>query len=302
MKSKLAALFFVWATPAAAWACSVCYCGDPTLLPLGILQPESGQLRLSLDGSFLEKDTGTVTPPTDRLFRHVGTNSDEHHAEFRLTMTGALTLNDTTFSAVVPWVSKTLTEKTGAAIKESALAGPGDLELYARQQWFLSPRIAKTRHILALSGGVKLPTGEYGEDPHLSPGSGSFDLLAGPSYTYDADPFSLFFSVLGRYNGENQNGFRYGSSLLGNMALRYRINDYVLVAVQLNGRITSRDQQGGLLDSNSGGSTLFVSPQVVVRPKSTWALRASVQQPVVNQLYGEQSESMVLQMGVSYDL
>jgi hypothetical protein len=302
MRAQLVALLLAWAPPTAAWACSVCYCGDPTLLPLGILQPESGQLRLSLDGNFLQKETGAPPLSKGLSFRHIGSKSDESHAEWRLSMTGALTWNDTTLTAVIPWVSKSFTEKAGAAIEESDLAGPGDIELYAKQQWFLGPRIAKTRHIVALSGGVKLPTGASTEDTHLSPGSGSFDLLAGPSYTYDADPFSLFVSVLGRYNSENQEGFRYGSSLLGNVALRYRLNDYVLLGVQLNGRITTRDMQGEQIDENSGGQILFVSPQVVLRPRGTWALRASVQQPVVNHLYGEQSESMVLQMGVSYDL
>jgi hypothetical protein len=299
----LASLFLMWASPFAVWACSVCYCGDPTLLPLGILQPESGQLRLSFDSSFLQKETGEEPLINGLTFRHIGSkNSFERHDERRLTMTGSLTLRDTTLTIVAPWVSKTLTEQTGAAVETSSLAGPGDIELYARQQWFISPRIAKTRHILALSGGLKLPTGESIEDTHLSPGSGSFDLLAGPSYTYDADPFSLYVSVLGRYNGENQDGFRYGSSLLGNIALRYRINDYVLLSMQLNGRITTQDQQGDLRDSDSGGGILYLSPQVVVRPKSTWALRASVQQPIVEGLYGFQSESMVLQLGVSYDL
>jgi hypothetical protein len=296
--------------PPPAAACSVCYCGDPTLLPVGLVQPEPGQLRLSLDGSFLHKETGEE--PAARLFtpRHLGEDGFEAHDELRLTMTGALTLGDATLTALVPWVSKTLTSREGAAVESGEASGPGDIELYARRQLFLSRRLAPVRHILSISAGVKLPTGEARAlgvdgaplDSHLQPGSGSFDFLAGPAYTYDADPFSLYASVLGRYNGAGPDGLRYGASLLVNAAARYRLSDYALAAVQLSGRLTARDAGGGGVDPNSGGAILFAAPQLVVRPAGRWALRAAVQLPVANALYGVQRESPVAQLGVSYDL
>jgi hypothetical protein len=282
----------------SAHACSVCYCGDPTLLPLGIIQPESGQLRLSFDGSFLHKETGD---PQSTL-RHANGQGVESHDELRLLMTGSLTLGDTSFALSVPWLAKSLEERQGAAIRRDSLAGPGDIELYAKQQWFLNHRISPIRHVVALSVGVKLPTGQGAEDIHLSPGSGSFDVMLGPSYTYDADPFSLYASILGRYNGEGFDGARFGSSLLVNLAARYRLNDYVLVATQLNGRVTGQDKEAELVEPDSGGMIFFVTPQVIVRPKKTLAMRASVQLPALNRLYGEQSESPVFQLGASYDL
>lgn len=289
----LVALFL----PAQALPCSVCYCGDPTLLPLGLERPESGQLRLSFDGSFLQKESGA--PEEIRLVpRHSGADELESLQELRLTVTGALTLRDTTLTTVVPWVSKTLTSPEGSA----GAAGAGDIELYLKRQWFLTSRLAPKRHIVSFGGGVKLPTGESSEEPHEMPGSGSFDLLAGPSYTYDADPFSVYISVLGRYNGEGRGGFQYGSSLLVNATARYRLNDYLLLAGQLSGRSTQKDQSNETQDNNSGGAILFAAPQVVVRPKGTWALRGALQIPILERLNGEQHESPIFQFGISYDL
>lgn len=298
----------LWAgVPRAAEACSVCYCGDPTLLPLGLVQPASGQLRLSLDMTFLQKESGGGGEPVPVSLRHFGDASERQaHDELRLTATGALTLGDNTLTVVVPWLWKDLETQAGAAVTRDRASGGGDLELYARRQWFFSHRMAPKRHIGALAAGLKLPTGrsqaEDVETFDVMPGSGSVDALVGPSYTYDADPFSLYASALLRYNGEGTLGVRRGGSVLLNAAARYRVNDYLLVAAQLNGRATAKDTQAGLADDDSGGVIFFAAPQVVVRPAGTWAVRAQAQIPVLDRLYGEQQESATFGLGLSYDL
>lgn len=312
MRIFLSLLFLLLSglVPLSAAACSVCYCGDPTLLPVGLAQPEEGRLRLSLDGTFLHKEAGEAPSPA-QLPRHAGGGEGfESHDEFRLSMTGAVVLRGYQFSAVVPWVSKELSLQEGAKVTRGQLSGPGDVELYARRMWFLSPRLAPKRHLVGLSAGIKLPTGmsrlltEEGTlvDPHLQPGSGSLDVLAGVSYLYDADPFSLYASLLGRQNGEGSGGLRYGASLFANVAARYRLGESLLVGLEVNGRVTAYDQEGEERDPDSGGVIVFATPQVAFRPWERFTLRAQVQLPLWEGLFGTQREAPVLQFGTSYDI
>jgi hypothetical protein len=305
--SAALALVGVVLAPQRAAPCSVCYCGDPTLLPLGLVQPEPGQLRLSIDMTYLRKESGGELDDPALTPRHFGGADEEQvHGELRATATGAFTFGDHSLSVVVPWVRKELASLNGSAVTRDQASGAGDIELYARRQWFFSHRMAPKRHIGALAIGLKVPTGNAdAPDPEtldVMPGSGSFDALIGPSYTYDADPFSLYGSVLYRYNGEGSLGVRRGSSLLVNAAARYRLSDYVLLAAQLNGRMTAKDTLNQTADEDSGGVILFGAPQVVVRPKGKWALRAQAQIPLVERLFGAQRESITLGLGASYDL
>src|SRR5258708_26265292 len=117
--------------------------------------------------------------------------------------------------------------------------------------------------------GAKSPWGQNdrtlggeGADEHLQPGSGATSRFAGLAYSIAAGPASHWYaSAMGRWNGENAHGYRYGDVLIGNLAYRRAISGRVSASGELNFRAARRDPNAGILDQNTGGAVLYATPQ-----------------------------------------
>ncbi len=81
-------------------------------------------------------------------------------------------------------------------------------------------------HRVLLGAGLKLPLGStdrrYNDielDPDLQPGTGSWDLLASMEYHVRFERWAASLQVIGRQNGENDEGMRFGTGISSSMEL-----------------------------------------------------------------------------------
>jgi hypothetical protein len=140
-------------------------------------------------------------------------------------------------------------------------------------------------------------------DEHAQPGTGSTDAFGGLAFLYLVDKRSaLFSSAQYRHTGENDFGYRYGSSLLLNAAYERKLGARLDGVVELNFRHAKKDRLNadGELGENTGGTILYVTPRVLVDVGGGVVLRAAAQIPIARDLNGAQKERAVFNAGVSF--
>ena len=166
------------------------------------------------------------------------------------------------------------------------------------------------RASLSLSGGVKAPWGRNdaqrdGEraDEHAQPGTGSTDVFGSLAFLYLVDRESAIFASSGyRHTGRNELGYRYGSSVLANVAYEHKLGKVLDGIVEMNFRHARKDEvdAGGTTADSTGGSLLYVTPRLLASLGGGLVLRAGVQIPVARDLNGFQKERPVVNVGLSY--
>ncbi len=156
-------------------ACSVCGC-DPAAGTLGLDRPSTKDLRVAVETRYLRKESGTG-------------DDAESDREGRLLLRAQYALAPRfVLQAEVPWFLWK-EHLNGAGIRDDRATGLGDVAVAARAEVL---RLGlEARHVVALTGTLKLPTGpndrrlgEDAPDEHLQLGSGSWDQLLGASYAY----------------------------------------------------------------------------------------------------------------------
>jgi hypothetical protein len=291
------ALAFV---PASADACSICRCGDATFNALGKDVLSASGWRFAFDWERFEKTQGTV-------------DAGEATVEQRYTAVVAYSVADRLLVvARLPYSERTLTEQNGTDTERTETSGRSDPEFYAQVRLWASPftgalgRRANLSATLGLktdwgindesSGGVRL-------DEHAQPGTGSTDYFVGLSGYYLLDRQSaLFSSVQLRIPGTNDFDYQYGRIYLANLAYEHKLAERVDSVLELNYRHAGRDQidATGTLDRDTGGSVLYLTPRLLASMGGGVVLRVAAQVPVVKNLYGEQTEKTVYNIGLTY--
>jgi len=309
---SVAALAATLALPPPARACSICRCGDPTFNALGSDVYGASRFRVAVDAERFDKEQG--------MFGEEEAGS-ESVIEDRLTASLAYTLADRAILvARLPWSTRELTPHPAdhaAAGKhaESALPstsrGLADPEVYTLVRLWSSkfgPTLGKRAWLSAL-GGVKTNWGENdleeaGDrlDEHAQPGTGSTDLFGGLSGLYLITPeSSVFGSVQLRRTGSNDFGYRYGNTVLANLAYERKFTSKLDGILEVNYRNAGRDRidDDGLLDPNTGGSVYYLSPKLGFDLGHGMVARAAAQIPVRKSLNGEQKEKAVVNLGLT---
>lgn len=161
-----------------------------------------------------------------------------------------------------------------------------------------------------MNAGVKAPWGrndiqQGGErvDEHAQSGTGSTDAFGGVAFLYLFDKESALFVSSGyRGTGENDHGYRYGSTVLANVAYEHKLGRIFDGVAELNFRHAAKDQvdAGGTLDDDTGGSLLYVTPRLLANLGHGLVFRAGVQVPVARKLNGFQKERPVANVGLTY--
>ncbi len=293
-----------------ASACSICRCGDPAFNALGLNIYNPDTFRLALDWSRFDKSQG-LGPD--------GGAGSESVVEDRLTATLSFSPNEVlTVLAQVPFARRRLTSGPGAGAppgepaSSSTGRGAGDPELYALLRLWAAPFAPGLgrRAWVAAQLGVKTPWGENDVreggvrlDEHAQPGTGSTDWIAGASAVYVIDPgSSLFGSVEYRRPGSNTFGYRYGAVSLANAGYERRLTGALDAVAELNYRHAGMDRVdgSGLLDPNTGGGVLYLTPRLVVNLSGNLVARASAQIPIETGLNGVQTERTVYGLGLTY--
>jgi hypothetical protein len=296
----LAAAFALAALIPAANACSICRCGDPTFNALGKDVVSAGGWRFALDWEHFSKTQGAA-------------DERDSVVEQRYTAVAAYTLADRVLLvARIPYSDHTLTETEGGDAERTHTSGLADPEIYGQVRLWSSQFQGDLGRRASLSAtlGVKTDWGvndasRAGErlDEHAQPGTGSTDYFVGLSGYYLIDRKSaLFASVQNRVPGSNDLDYRYGRIYLANLAYERKLSETVDTVLELNYRHAERDRidSSGALDGDTGGSVLYLTPRVLFNVGGGVVLRAAVQVPIAEDLYGTQSEKTVYNIGVTY--
>ncbi len=144
--------------------------------------------------------------------------------------------------------------------------GLGDLLLFGRYQL-----LHVGEHHLAALLGLKLPTGDIRQrtnqgdlvGTHNQPGSGSADFQFGAAYSGRfLGRLLVSADVLARVNTEGAGSFRSGNSLQADVAFGVSLGRFLVPSVELNAFFQERDIEQDAVKTNSGVSSLFITPGV----------------------------------------
>jgi hypothetical protein len=282
--------------PAPAAACSMCRCSDPVFSALGEGLYTNSGFKLALDWSRSDQSEG---PP------------DDFEAQVRNTLTLTMSYSwqeRLTFVAQVPyvWAHQNATD----GIEDATGNGDPAFYVYGRLWSSNFAQGLGRRAWLSAMVGVKTPWGrndvtEDGErlDEHVQPGTGATNLTGGLSFLYlfDAES-SIYTSVAYTGTGRNQFGYKYGNNFQTNLVYDRKLADWIDGLLEVNFLDAKRDQvdAAGLIDPNTGGQTLYLTPRVAVHVARGLVMRAAAQFPVVKDLNGIQNVKPTYSAGMTY--
>lgn len=205
----------------------------------------------------------------------------------------------------VPLLDKSLDVTTPLGRRERGDSGVGDLRTLIKYRLYTDDQLGKTDR-LGLFGGVEWPTGRDNESDALGElpaplqlGSGSYDFIAGTVWTTQVLSWELDIDLGYKLNTE-ANDFEFGDVIFSNISYQQRllpktlpdfgVPSYLYGVIELNGAYADRNEISDIEDSNSGGTTVFLSPglQWVT---TQWVMEASLQLPVVQNLNGQALET-----------
>lgn len=328
--------------PAPASACSVCLAGDPQFSSHGASSQEAGSFSLYLEARGFRKTSGALPHEDEEgaaeAEEHLHGDEEAHGEEAdhgdeaghqhgdarersrgqRLDLFASWTPVDrVTLTLDVPFAWNRITEIEGGAKETSTQSGFGDVALAS------SVVLWRDRDVLPstwLEGRLwlKTPTGrdeskvDGRRDPHLQPGTGSWDFGGGLAAVHRRSWGSLYASAFYRENTPGALDYTYGDVFLANLAVLVPLGhalgrpafDWLTVGLELNFRYAGYDEDGGERYEDSGGSILYAAPSVRVRlpfavGEQSPSLRAAVQIPLTQDwLHGFQREKEVWSVGL----
>ena len=187
------------------------------------------------------------------------------------------------FFGVLPLVDVN-TELGGVSTSEFGL---GDAALFARYEVFRSDQAGRTIRI-APYAGVRLPTGREGKT-----GDGSVDVFGGLIATIASTQWVLDSQLRFDQNRESD-GFERGDSASFETSFQYRLspgnvtqetNAFVFGVLELSANRNERNRLGGVVDLDSGGFQLYLTPGIQYLTRR-WIADFGVKLPIVNDLNG----------------
>ena len=319
MKRAFIVILLCAALPALP--CSICRCGDATFNALGPNVFAEGKFRLALDWDRFDKDSavpavaGMGLRASRRLFDTAPAAGLDSEVENRLTAAFSYVFGERVVAVVrVPWSQKRLTSTDfGSGISETGRTSDlSDPEIYALVRiWSapFKPGLGR-RAWVSLIGGVKTPWGKNDLsaggvrlDEHLQSGTGATDVFGGLSMVAFLDVnSSVFASAQYRGTGTNDFSYKYGSITLLNAAYEHKVGSAVDALLELNYRHAQQDRvnDAGDIDPNTGGDIVYLTPRLVIDLGRGVAARVSVQIPLIKALYGDQTERVVANLGLTY--
>ncbi len=193
----------------------------------------------------------------------------------------------------------------------------GDLNLLGRYTFFSKHNYQQST-LLAVQGGVKIPTGatdkldDTGEflDAHIQPGTGSWNFLAGLTFNYVKNRFGLTSSLLYSINTTGESGdddYRFGNWLNAEVTAKYPIvsgKRNLFLSLGLNGEFRGKEEINNVTLSNTGGEVLYLAPGLQFMFSRRFVLEASVFYPFYHNLDGSEQlgEDFKSFFGINYVL
>ena len=279
---------------AGASACGTCSVGDPTLTIVGFEQPKANRVRTS--ATLRHRNDRIGEAEVDRLTL----------SEQRMELAGAYSPTDrVTLSLMMPLVHRLITEVN---LAEASIWAPGDLEFRARGVIWRDRKFAP-RHLVNLIGGLEFPTSSIEYDTNGVPlplefqaGTGSWDPIAGASYTMFSDPWSVYVSSVAIFPtqgiGNTQAGITFRQTALG------QFQPWTFLAFQVGAefRIDGPGYIDGVRDPNTGGHITYGTIGVVGLPHEKVILHATAAVPLIQRLDGTHEEGFAFTAGLVYEI
>ncbi len=205
---------------------------------------------------------------------------------------------------VLPYAENRLELTTDGERRARSARGIGDLKLFGRYTVLRKNWPGRTFRISPFAG-VETPTGEddksdaFGRQPaSVQLGSGSWDPFGGIVLTYQTLDFEVDAAVSYQVNTE-ANDFEFGDVARLDASLQYRlwprelkggVPGFLYGVIETNLIHKDKNQDAGVDNANSGGTTLFLVPGVQYVTKR-WVFEAAAQLPVVQDLNGTALEN-----------
>ena len=284
------------ALPHAVSACSMCRCSDPVFSALGEGLYSYGGFQVAVDWARLNQSQGA---------------GEDLEAQVRNSLVTTISYGWQERLTVVAQVPYTFNYLTADGVVEAA-DGLGDPAFYLYVRLWsskFSQGLGRRAWISALVA-VKTPWGkndvmEEGErlDEHVQPGTGATNLSGGLSGLYLLDDkSSLYASLAYTGTGRNQFGYKYGDNVQANLVYDRKLTDWLDGLLEVNFLDAKRDQVDalGVVDPDTGGQSLYLTPRVGVHVVKGLVLRAAAQFPVWEHLNGIQDIKPAYTAGLTY--
>lgn len=310
------ALVFLLHAGEPAHACSVCLPGDPRFSGLGANAGERGDFSLYLETRGFSKRSGAL--PHDHEEGEEEDAGTEESRGQRLDLYASWTpIDRVTFTLDLPVAWNQITTHHEGERTRSTLAGFGDVSLATSVVLWRDRLVLPSRWLEGRVWG-KAPTGRDetkvdGErDPHLQPGTGSWDFGAGLAGVQRFSWGTLHGSLSHRRNKAGSLDYRYGNVWLSTLALEAPLGhllgqpalDVLSPGLGFDFRYAGRDEQDGERYDDSGGAILYATPSLRIRlpwgiVEQPAALRLSAQIPLGQSwLHDWQHEGTVWSVGL----
>jgi hypothetical protein len=148
---------------------------------------------------------------------------------------------------------------------------------------------------MTIVANVTIPRGSPKKNPPTGAGSNSFFL----GMTYSTVGINWFyFSSYGGIFYASSHGTQFGNQFLYQAGVGKRIfsnADWLLDwMVEMDGTYSERSKIGGVIDPNSGGNVVVITPSLFLASKQSLVVQAGVGFPVVQQLFGHQNKNNYL--------
>ncbi len=301
-----------------AEACSVCLAGDPWYSAFGASAEPAGSFSLYVEGRYFDKSSGGLPHGDEEGEEEPPGHSTEDSNGARLDVSASWSPTERlTLTANLPFVWNHISEVEDAERTTHTLNGWGDASLGA------SVVLWRNREVLPstwLEGRLwlKAPTGRDhtevdGEpDPHLQPGTGSWDWGTGLALGQRLSWGSLYASLYYRENHEGSFDYEYGDAFFANAAVEAPLGhalgapewSWLAPGFELNFRYAGYDHAEGERYEDSGGAIMYATPTLRIQlpfglSERKASLRAAVQLPFAQTwLHNTQHEGEVWSLGL----
>lgn len=297
----------------AAFACSVCRCGDQSFFLNNARILGSGRFLFAVEHFNTRKSAMAAVHHDEHGFalakrsapfgiQHGDALESLVQNSLQLTLKYGLS-SRFMLMASAPYTFNRISSEGGAETTD----GLGDPEIMAMAHLFNFANGAW--QLQAVTGG-RVPLGnseqknEAGErlEQHLQTGSGAWAGIFGVQLMHASSSVPLFFSASYQANATNDQDFTYGNVFRFNAAAQKALFNPVDVIAEVNGRTADYDDAGGESDPNSGGTVVYFSPGLRLRLGGALSLRGQVQIPIGEDLHGEQDEKVNVRTGLVWSL
>ena len=294
--APLAAFLWVLFAARPASACAVCGAADKTLPAKGEEIGFAGRVRVTLDGR-AAAFAARFTPLRVTEMRLVP------GLAVAIGGGGGATASDRSDPVLVsvdaPILRRSLS-LDGAASDRWMI---GDVE--GRVSW-VAYRSRSRR--LAVHGGIKAPTAPLERDPagamvptDLQPGCGAIAPLVSATYTWTSTLVTAWTTATLLFPVAVRAGLHPGDSPRASTTIQLQPARVFATRLGVHGRLDAAGDRDGEVDAQSGGASVFVSPELVVSPVSDLVVSVGAAFPIVQETRGHRVTAPIALVGVGWD-